>query len=273
MEEDACFCLPPTLPGACCLPDGTCQELMQFECFSAGGGFAGEGVVCSADLCTDPGDFVVEECATPFEDISGSGTALALTDDDGAVVPVGFSFEFYSDTHTMIGVSSNGFLSFGPNLVAFGDVAIPSTLSPNDLIAPLWDDLNPATGGSVHYQTLGTEPNRRFVAQWTGVPEFVATGANTLQALLFEGSNVIEFRYGALTLTDGTIGVEHKFGGIGTAIDRASIAEGDCVRLLPVELVSTPPAPAPALDARAVAILVAVLAAVALTAMRRRTIR
>ncbi len=41
-------CPPPTcLPGACCLPDGTCLQLTEDECLAEGGEFNGVGVDCN----------------------------------------------------------------------------------------------------------------------------------------------------------------------------------------------------------------------------------
>lgn len=39
------------LPGACCLPNGTCQSLTNSACVSQGGSFAGEGVICTGSTC------------------------------------------------------------------------------------------------------------------------------------------------------------------------------------------------------------------------------
>ena len=51
------------LVGACCLPDGSCQQLNKWQCDTAGGTFIGPGVPCTADIC-DPCD----DCKTPCTD-------------------------------------------------------------------------------------------------------------------------------------------------------------------------------------------------------------
>jgi hypothetical protein len=267
MMERPCICEPETPPGACCLPDQTCEQLDVGECQIAGGSFLGFDTPCS-DQCSDPGDFEASQCATPFEDISGTGTMLALPDDNGMVVNLGFSFDFYSNTQTTTAVTSNGYLTFGSDLFDFTPDPIPSTLDPNALIAPMWTDLNPGAGGTVQYQQLGIAPNRRFVAQWTAVPEFIIGGSNTLQAILFEGSNAIEFRYGPFTATSASVGTENALGTVGTAVDFATISEGDCIRLTPVAQ-APDIAVARALDSRSLFALVMVLAAVAFATMRR----
>lgn len=39
------------VPGACCLPNGTCQTLANSACVAQGGVFSGEGVPCTANTC------------------------------------------------------------------------------------------------------------------------------------------------------------------------------------------------------------------------------
>jgi hypothetical protein len=217
-----------TITGACCLPDGSCIITDADDCAAQGGTYVGD--------YTDCGEFLYtwEECANPFEDISGSGTELVLGDDDGMVVPIGFSFSFFGNTYTDIAVTSNGYLTFGGDLTDYTNDPIPNTTDPNDIICPFWDDLTPPNGGTIHYQTLGAEPDRVFVAQWTDVPEFPDVGANTFEALLFEGSNCIEFRYGeftAILVGDVTVGVENADGTQGTQVDESIIVPGTCIVL------------------------------------------
>ena len=46
-----------------------------------------------------------------FTDISGTGTALVLGDDEvSSAVPIGFTFAYYAEPYTDAYVSSNGFM-------------------------------------------------------------------------------------------------------------------------------------------------------------------
>ena len=219
--------------GACCLAGGSCLDLTEADCAAQSGAFQGGDTSCS-------GSYVIEECDNPFEDISGTGTELVLGDDAGEVVSIGFEFAFFSVFRTAVGVTSNGYLTFGDDLSDFTNDPIPDATDPNDSIFPFWDDLDPTEGGSIHHQTLGDPGERRFIAQWTGVPEFNLIGTNTFQAILFEGTNCIEFRYGTfsadLSGSDVTIGVENPDGSVGSAVDTATISPGSCVQLCPVAL-------------------------------------
>ena len=227
--------------GNCCLPNFTClDDVTEADCLAQGGVFEAFGV-CEQHV------FVITGCENAFEDISGTGTELFLADDGGQVVGIGFTFGFFKDLHTEIAVCSNGYLTFGGDLSDFTNDQIPDDIDPNDYIAPFWDDLDPANAGSpatIHYQTLGDPGQQRFIAQWTDVPEFPNSGANTFQAILFERSNCIEFRYGDFTAdvsgTDVTIGVENQDGSDGFQVDASTITPGSCVSLCPEQLIRCP---------------------------------
>ncbi len=237
ITQNAVACVPTVacgVVGACCFDDGSCEILTAEACGAADGDYQGDDT-----FCFDAG-YAVDECGNAFEDISGTGNLAVVastSDDNGDLVGIGFSFRFFGDDHATIGISSNGYLTFSPFLTAFTNAVIPSVGNPNDLIAPLWDDFNPGSAGDVHYQTLGIAPNRRFIAQWTAVRQFEIPDANTFQAILFEGSNCIEFRYGVITpqgtAGDYTVGVENQDGSEGTSIPGSAPSNGDCFSLCP----------------------------------------
>ncbi|MCA8926208.1 MAG: hypothetical protein KDD82_30655, partial [Planctomycetes bacterium] len=157
-------------------------------------------------------------------------------DKSGVTVPFGFDFPFFGTATTQAGVTSEGYLLFGS---AVGNVpgTLPSTTAPNGVIAPLWADFdvrrNPAA--TIHVQTLGTFPRRRFVAQWSNLP--LATdpsSLHTFQVVLHEGSGRFEFRYAA-ALPPGSVGFEDPTGTQG--LDLRSLAAGG----QSVEVVQGPP--------------------------------
>src|SRR6185369_11851275 len=107
--------------------------------------------------------------------------------------------------------------TFGNVLNDFSnDPSFPDPATPNDMIAPYWDDWNPGAGGDVFYLTLGNAPNRRLVVMWNQVLHFGTTNTATFEVVLFETTNNIEFRYAATNPTDTpTIGIENFAGAIG----------------------------------------------------------
>lgn len=220
-----------TPAGACETASG-CVLATAAGCSSLGGTYGGDNTACG-----EPG-YSATTTTSPFEDIRTSGTALVLADDEGSVVPLGFNFVFFDQSFSQIGVSSNGYLSFGTPLNRPFGRPMPDEDEPNNVIAGLWTDLDPsaATGaGSVRYQTLGAAPTRRLVVQWTGVPRFLRGDSNTFQIVLFEADGSIELRYDTITPDDGTnpyvAGAENATGRRGTNVNALALRSGDRVAL------------------------------------------
>jgi hypothetical protein len=92
---------------------------------------------------------------------------------------------------TTASVGSNGKIGF----LATTSYSNSCTLE-NNVVAPYWDDLYPPTGGgSVRYQTVGTAPNQRFVANWN-VPH-ISGGGNLydIRAVLHQTTHDVTFCY------------------------------------------------------------------------------
>ncbi len=157
--------------------------------------------------------------AFAFQDISDTGTAVPLGDDEmSAGLPLGFAFEYFGASVTEVFASSNGFLSVLPaqsDGCCLGQ-PIPSAEDPNGVIAGWWNDLNPLAGGAIHHQTLGTAPARVFVLQFEDVPHFSGPDV-TFQFKLFEADSAIEIHY-KTTPSNGTlhtVGIEDATGAQG----------------------------------------------------------
>ena len=118
-------------------------------------------------------------------------------DQHSGVTSIGFDFCFYGNTYTQLVVSTNNYLTFdlsnAGGFSPWATEAIPSPIEPLAAIMGPWVDINPATGGSVTYGTLGTAPFRKFVASFNNVPMFSCT--NLLykgQIVIYETTNIIE---------------------------------------------------------------------------------
>jgi hypothetical protein len=199
--------------GQCCV-GGDCRFITHTACTAAGGTYAGNGTTCPPP----GGNYVAADCAAPVEDISATGAPGPVCDDCGQLVNLGFSFSYYGQTFTTAHVSSNGFLTFDDN---FYDGALLGTTLPSpfitSVVAPWWDDFHTDGGpGHIYTQTLGTAPNRRFVALWKDVELLNFSGTtSTFEAVLFEGSNHIAFRYGAIDLSSiATVAVTSPDGSV-----------------------------------------------------------
>ncbi len=151
-----------------------------------------------------------------FDDITAdvNKVSVSLSDDSTSSINIGFNFSFYDVSYSSLRVSSNGFISFttSGSGCCSGEI-IPSTTSFSDMgagVAAWWEDLNPRNGGSVHYLSKGTAPNRELIIQFTDVPAYSNSGRNTFQYKLLEADHSIEVHYQELFGDNGnyTIGVQ-----------------------------------------------------------------
>jgi hypothetical protein len=163
----------------------TCDtgELGGQSCASLGltGGTLACSTSCGYDVaaCDVPGFMFGEDTgyigyyfdppSLPCDDISDTGTALGLSDDDNAEVAIGFTFPFYDAPFDMANVQSNGVLRFGDaDYHGFSNECLPTTYTPSAYnIYAFWDDLNPdGLTDEVYYETLGSAGDQRFIVQW-----------------------------------------------------------------------------------------------------------
>src|SRR2546430_15769488 len=93
------------------------------------------------------------------------------------------TFFYGAETYTSIGVVSNGYLVVGGGTgsdVAFPTQSFPNTARPNNTLALLWTDLNPAGGGgagNIRVAVLSDGPpgpttTSWLVVDWGGVKNF-----------------------------------------------------------------------------------------------------
>jgi Matrixin/IPT/TIG domain len=165
---------------------------------------------------------------------ANGGTPLTFgnTDDAAAVVSLPFTFTLFNKSYpsgSKISVTTNGWISLdavtdpeyqhGPlpgTAVQRPDGTTGSI--PSALIAPFFEDLFIKSNGSVTDQTLGASPNRQFIVEWSnaGILDEQGNDAGatlTFEAILYEGSNDIQFIYGSVSgpRSDGssaTIGIQ-----------------------------------------------------------------
>lgn len=156
-----------------------------------------------------------------WNDISASGTLITGLTDDNVVgpFPIGFSFPFYENFYTDVAVSSNGYLIFGGTTSSLSNQNIPSSTTPNNIIAWMWDDLHPGSS-QVYYQNMGNH----WVIQFTNYHEYPSSnpGRITAQVHLYNNGH-IRIYYQSITggfdIDEATIGIENNTGTIATNIN------------------------------------------------------
>lgn len=176
--------------------------------------------------------------AVPYAWDGSVGMTFAMGDDTAANVGMGFNFTFYDTDYNRAYVGSNGLLSFvyGTAVTSPVNYPVPSSVPPNAIVAALWDDLNPAAGGTVTTATVGTYPNRRFVASWNNVRHAYVTGsAVTFQIVLEEATDTIVLQYADTSVGyaaydrggSATVGLESADGFFGTQVGYNRAVVGD----------------------------------------------
>lgn len=148
-------------------------------------------------------------------EINATGTDSGVTgDDNSGSAPIGFNFPFYENTYSGLNFSTNGYLDFGSDHTDYSNDDIPDPTTPNNYIAPFWDDLT-NTEGTIYYEMIGSAPNRQFIVQWEGliVVDGIA-GPLKFQTVLNE-TGEIWINYHSLGDGDSggaTVGIENSTG-------------------------------------------------------------
>ncbi len=190
---------------------------------------------------------------------AGTSVPAAIADDASSALialPTGFAFNFFGAATTHYSVTSNGLVQFWPSATGLGDgtgnnAAIPTASTPNNFVAPFWDDLINQTGTTVRTLVSGTVPNRVFTVEWGGISLYDSATPMPLERLTFqvqvrETSNVIEVHYCALSANGGsatrilgstaTVGLENPAGtaGVQHSFDTAnSVSTANALRFTP----------------------------------------
>jgi hypothetical protein len=121
-------------------------------------------------------------------------------DTPSGVLPLGFNFIFDGTVYTNYIISPDGWVRFGNST--------GSNEFTNDIVAAInipkfyayWDDLATGTDGYVSRRMFGTAPNRYIVFEWrVTIPRATVGASNsTFQTWIYEGTNVIEHKYGVM---------------------------------------------------------------------------
>jgi hypothetical protein len=156
-----------------------------------------------------------------WQDVSGTGSNLIgqLGDDNYAgPFEIGFYFPFYDSVYSQIYIGSNGIIGFGSaGMASRFKTSIPTTSVPNNILAWLWDDLNPLDGDNpgagVFFDTSGGQ----CVIQFQSYPEYGASAGDVITAqVILKPNGTIVYQY--LYIAPGfdtencAVGIENQSG-------------------------------------------------------------
>jgi len=148
------------------------------------------------------------------------GTVLSLSDDSFVEVPLldGKEVSIYGQTADSLFIDSNGYVGF------VGDSDWSESFFEhfaNPRVAALYDDLNPATGGTISVKQL----DDRVAVTYANVPEYLNVGANSFQIEMFFDGRIF-VTYLAISAADGLAGLSGG-GGQPADFEAVDLSEAD----------------------------------------------
>jgi hypothetical protein len=198
-------------------------------------------------------------------DISTTGTEVYadLSGGDGFAggaegYDIGFDFNFFGVNYDKFWIAADGFISLGSDHDAYTNQNIPSTATPNNLIALFWDDLNPSSMPGTSYLYYQSVDGKLIVTydHFYNYSSATATKWFTGQVILYQNGNIkLQYKEKGADLVqnsctvgienaDGTQGVNYLYNGVGGEIypsakaGEIAIAFGQDEGALPVTLTS-----------------------------------
>ena len=153
----------------------------------------------NAQIITTPDTTVCGNYTTTLQALSAETSSMNTDDLHGAVLPIGFTFNFYGQAYTQLVISGNGYVTFDLSQANTYspwpiNIAIPNpgSMPENAIMAP-WHDINTGVSGYINYGMTGVAPNRIFTITWCSIAMFSCTAdLFTSQVVLYEGSDKIE---------------------------------------------------------------------------------
>ncbi|MBX2971599.1 MAG: T9SS type A sorting domain-containing protein [Flavobacteriales bacterium] len=144
-----------------------------------------------------------------LDPMSGASQLLGANQDDAAsaVTNIGFSFNYESANYTQFSINSQGSMQLGGTLYPYSPYAMNYNLPTRPTVLLPYAGDGTTADGSVTTTLIGSSPNQIRIVQWNVAMDYNPSTANILyQVWLYEGTNVIEFRYGAGAPTGGNSG-------------------------------------------------------------------
>ncbi|MBU0743527.1 S8 family serine peptidase [bacterium] len=166
-------------------------------------------------------------------ELAGVGDAHAFGDDETMTFALPFPFTFYGQTFSELNVCSNGWASLDSGDNDNLNMPIPHPDTPNNLLAPFWDDLAPHQGGTVY--TWSDTAGGRFVVQWDHVPFYNVPHYQTFELVLSADGGVV-FQYQDIRdRVSASVGIENGAGddGLQVSFNQAYLHDEMAIAFIP----------------------------------------
>jgi hypothetical protein len=217
---------------------GPNPRLLKINNVSAPGVPTRNGFVASGTLSAALGPPI--EAITPGGSPAGylplslfSVPAIPMTDETlvNLTVP---AYTFGTEAYDTVAATSNGYAVVGGGEstdLSFVPQVFPNPARPNNVLAPFWTDLNPATGGAFRAAVLTDGVDDWIVLDWDGVPTFGTTQTQQFQIWIQTTAESITYAYGTITgsgSSDGlTVGAENRDGTSGVNLGSVPASGSD----------------------------------------------
>ncbi|HEX2896648.1 MAG TPA: S8 family serine peptidase [candidate division Zixibacteria bacterium] len=160
-------------------------------------------------------------------DISGTGTdIIGSLEDDTVSGPynIGFGFPFYGNTYNQLYVGSNGIIGFAlDSMFSRFKVSIPNTKTPDNMLAWLWDDLDPTNLNNPSAHVYVGQSGGNYVIQFVDYPEYGALIGDvvTAEVILYPGGDIV-YQYQSVgagfDVINCAVGIENADGSDGLQV-------------------------------------------------------
>ena len=168
--------------------------------------------------------------------VGGGATVSTATGNDvnQTGILLGFTFNYAGINYTSLGLNTNGLLwfdSIAPSAAEGSAIdRMYRTVGTNKSISAWFCNMADDTASTILYRTNGIPGSRTFTVQYTNYPHYTgAIGTNIRlnnQVIFYEGTNVLEFHYGAISVSGpptpssgACIAIEYGAGGEGNFLD------------------------------------------------------
>ncbi|NRA38572.1 MAG: choice-of-anchor D domain-containing protein, partial [Planctomycetes bacterium] len=181
-----------------------------------------------------------------WNDISGTGSVLAVSnqDDSYSMANISFNFPHYGQDYAAIYVGSNGYVTLGSGSGSLSNYHLPSVSMPAGIIAGWMDDLDPRKSGNIYFEDFATYA----IVQWDNIAPYSGSGTISFQIVLHQNGK-IQMYYNAISLanrTSSTTGMQNQVRNDGLTVSHNTdyITAGYAVELslVPDWLTATPEA-------------------------------
>jgi len=160
-------------------------------------------------------------------DVSSMGTDLVgQLDDDNYIGPfdLGFEFTYYGNTYSQIYIGSNGIIGFDEtSMEARIGRPIPTATAPNNILAFMWDDLDPTDYDNTNAHVFLHTNGERCVIQFEDYPEYRADPGDVItMEVIISSDGRIKYQYRSIApgfdVNNASVGIENALGNDGLEV-------------------------------------------------------